>query len=288
MVFTLLLVTFLSYPSHPQQSGGPGQSRNDVVSPKLDDQNRNSVPQTIQQLPSWIFERPLPPTVNVYTGKHVGEESHCAHPKGWEEWGTFAWCRGVEWVDAERVIAVFTVILGFATFFLWRVTGQLVRSADRTAEAQLRAYISITPKVALNWTMASQVAPGVSFDAENHGSTVGSETLYEYGMDVFDNPSPANFVLPPLDQRYDQNDSFFPRMIVPVRLSLGRTLTLVEIADVELGTKRFHTWGTLHYRDAFKRKRTTMFSFSFGGPQFAAVVKGRRGRVELGTWYASQ
>jgi hypothetical protein len=33
------------------------------------------------------------PVVNVFTGKHAGEESQCASPKDWKEWGNFAWCR---------------------------------------------------------------------------------------------------------------------------------------------------------------------------------------------------
>ncbi len=48
--------------------------------------------------------------MNVYTGKPAGEEGHCASPKDWKEWGAFAWCRSLDWIDAERVIAVFTVI----------------------------------------------------------------------------------------------------------------------------------------------------------------------------------
>jgi hypothetical protein len=40
-------------------------------------------------------------------------------------------------------IAAFTVVLAFATFFLWRATGNLVDDAKETSEKQLRAYIGI-------------------------------------------------------------------------------------------------------------------------------------------------
>src|SRR5258706_6905725 len=40
-------------------------------------------------------------------------------------------------------IAAFTVILAFATAFLWGATRQLVKGADDTAKRQLRAYVFV-------------------------------------------------------------------------------------------------------------------------------------------------
>ncbi len=50
---------------------------------------------------------------------------------------------GGEWLHkhGEGVIALFTVILGIATWLLWRATKKLVEGADATAEHQLRAYV---------------------------------------------------------------------------------------------------------------------------------------------------
>jgi len=44
--------------------------------------------------------------------------------------------------NAESIIALFTVILGIATWFLWRATKRLVEGAEDTAQRQLRAYVS--------------------------------------------------------------------------------------------------------------------------------------------------
>jgi hypothetical protein len=89
------------------------------------------------------------PIINIYTKKHSDEPSHCAESKDWKEWGSFAWCRSLEWIDAERVIAIWTVVLGIATCILgiatvrlWRATDRLVEGAEKTAERQLRAYIT--------------------------------------------------------------------------------------------------------------------------------------------------
>jgi hypothetical protein len=46
--------------------------------------------------------------------------------------------------NAEAIIALFTIILGIATWLLWCATKKLVEGADKTAERQLRAYVTIT------------------------------------------------------------------------------------------------------------------------------------------------
>ena len=43
----------------------------------------------------------------------------------------------------EEIIAVFTVILAVATWRLWIATRNLVRGTERTAQSQLRAYVSV-------------------------------------------------------------------------------------------------------------------------------------------------
>jgi hypothetical protein len=48
--------------------------------------------------------------------------------------------------NAESIIALFTIILGIATWLLWRATKRLVEGADRTAERQLRAYVFANPQ----------------------------------------------------------------------------------------------------------------------------------------------
>src|ERR1035437_9225749 len=55
---------------------------------------------------------------------------------------------GGEWLHrhGEGVIALFTIILGIATWLLWRSTKKLVEGADATARHQLRAYVSVTDR----------------------------------------------------------------------------------------------------------------------------------------------
>jgi hypothetical protein len=46
--------------------------------------------------------------------------------------------------NAEAVIAAFTILLTLSTIFLWVAARDLVTGTERTAERQLRAYVSVT------------------------------------------------------------------------------------------------------------------------------------------------
>jgi len=122
----------------------PGKPEHKAEAPHANNQRRGD---DFQQMPVpftfWFNSQPLPPVINVYTKKHANDKSECAEPKNWKEWGSFAWCCSLEWIDTDRVIAIFTVILGTVTFFLWLATRKLVRGAEQTAKRQLRAYVFI-------------------------------------------------------------------------------------------------------------------------------------------------
>jgi hypothetical protein len=255
------------------------QRENKAEIPPKNDQSSVPFFGTATQFPSWYFDKPFPFIVNINTGKHVDEKSQCAEPADWQDWGTFAWCRSLEWIDPERAIAIFIAVLTFATFFLWLSIRRLAKTANRTAEAQLRAYISVTPKQVLNWGHKTNNL-GISFDIVNHGQTIGSDIRHSFSMAILDAPLPNGHVFQKPEREHDQTISLFPRMIVPVRLYLDSLLTADEITGIEKGDKRFHTWGVMSYRDAFRKMRTTRFSFSFGGPDFANSMK----KVPGATW----
>jgi hypothetical protein len=125
---------------------------------------------------------PIPaPVINVYTAKHAGEESQCAQPKDWKEWPAFSWCKADVWLDAERIIAIFTVILGIATWLLWRATADLVRGAEEASQRQLRAYLSVTPFKVFNWVNPPN-AVGINFVVKNHGQTPALEMASEFRL----------------------------------------------------------------------------------------------------------
>jgi hypothetical protein len=74
---------------------------------------------------------------------------------------------------ATVVIAIFTVILGFATAFLYIATRDLVKGAEKTAERQLRAYVSVDGAVIIHandgWS------PNFRIKIQNYGQTPAYE-----------------------------------------------------------------------------------------------------------------
>src|SRR5207248_847691 len=174
---------------------------------------------------------------------------------------------------ATIFIAAFTYTLKKSTDNLWAITSKTLRHAEDTARRQLRAYLSLTPKDVINWTNPPHRI-GVKVDLKNHGRTPGFESFYNFSMVILDAPLPADFVWPEPNMHYDQNNTVFPDEVLFVRFFLDRDLTLEEVNAIESGAKRFHTRGTMRYRDAFKELRTTKLSFSFVGPDFALSIKG--------------
>jgi hypothetical protein len=76
------------------------------------------------------------------------------------------------WVTALEaagvlVTAIFTVVLAIATIKLWISTSQLVESAERASERQLRAYVLIE-KISLDDFEVGQF-PTVTAHARNDG-----------------------------------------------------------------------------------------------------------------------
>src|SRR5947209_1045178 len=82
-------------------------------------------------------------------GEHYHYESSETFQKGFAQFLIMlkvgAGCSG-EFVhkNAESIIALFTIILGIATWLLWRATKKLVKGAEATAKRQLRAYVHVS------------------------------------------------------------------------------------------------------------------------------------------------
>ena len=132
MLRLLVLLILITTPAVSEESG-PREAEHKAEITQSGNQNGIAPQQIPAPFPFWFSAQPAPPIVNVITGKHA--EGDCTQPKNWKEWGSFAWCRSVDWLDAEKTIAIFTVILGIATGFLWWATRNLVNDARETSRA---------------------------------------------------------------------------------------------------------------------------------------------------------
>jgi hypothetical protein len=209
-----------------------------------------------------------PTIINIFTAKHAGEEDQCTESKDWKGWAAFAWCETEEWLDAERVIAGFTVILGVATWFLWRATVRLVRSADKTAERQLRAYVLVKDMKMEEFKGATTTGgygpiPGptqhyrIEAVLENGGQTPTRLGIVNVNWKI-DDALPDNFDFP--DGPLTEKAHIGPGCTFSTP---GFFISVEDTASVVLGTKRAFVWGWINYNDAFSHTPRHRTEFCF-------------------------
>lgn len=164
------------------------------------------------------------------------------------------------------VIAAFTALLFVATILLWW-------GGERHSRRELRAYVSVTPKLVLLSIDEGKIV-GVDCTIKNHGQTPAFEVNYVFGISVL----APNSELPIAGRKITENAAVFPNAEISTRFFSERPLTSKEADDVGTGTRRLHLWGTATYRDAFRKRRTTRFSASVGGHDFAEHIRAVRHR----------
>jgi hypothetical protein len=227
-----------------------------------------------EQKASQSFQHLLPPStqssstfINVYTAKHAGEESECSSPKNWKEWGAFSWCRTLEWIDAERVIAAFTVILGLvtgilglATWKLWRSTDRLVKGAEDTASRQLRAYV-----LAKNCKVTRENGKSkLRVKVQNYGQTPAHELKIWLGYRLR--------TYPPTDEFWSRKQTIKQSVYslgpddFTESFTDGSDIDEKIDADLKSGVAVIYGVGSISYVDIFGKTQTGEFRFGFGGP----------------------
>jgi hypothetical protein len=283
-VFAILLVLCSSAFSEERS---PGESEHKADTPYEKQQESSQLQRLLP--PSTI---PTHPVVNVFTAKHADEKSECASPKNWKEWSWFAVCRSWEWLDAEKTIAIFTVILGIATGFLWWATRNLVRDARESSRRQLRAYISANPLEIASAEQEERFVQ-ITFGLKNHGQTPAHEMHYIFGFDVFANPLPEGFTYPQPTIPIHAESALFPQGDMVVWFNFNRLISTDEFSLVERDGLRLHIWGSVFYRTAFEEQGQchTDFRASVGGPAFVANLRATRRKKKDGpsfrwTWEA--
>ena len=240
-------------------------------------ENRDPFDRGSTPIPLWTIERVSPPIVNVHTAKHVGEESHCVQPKDWKDWGSFVWCRSLEWLDAERIIAIFTVILGLATCILgaatiklWRATDRLVMGAANTAERQLRAYVSVKTIKMEDYRNAGTmgvdgtVVPGtvhnykIAAEIENTGQTPTRKAVVNINRGLRPTKLPDDFDFP--DGPKSEVAAIGARSTFD---TLDFFVSIAEVEKVIEKKQKMYVWGWVDYNDVFERTPRHRTEFCF-------------------------
>jgi hypothetical protein len=197
-------------------------------------------------------------------------------------------------------IAAFTVLLAFATFFLWSATRDLVedakhsgeensrnmqaaiaesgRSADAakeaadaardsiklagdTAKKQLRAYVSPTGGALANFGSSQSFIEGLVL-LKNSGQTPAYD--FESTGVLIDSVFPLTEPLPE-EGTTTGKTILGPGTQFAVRLKNDKLIPQVALAPFRQGTRAIYMYGKFSYRDAFGDAHSGQFRLFYGG-----------------------
>lgn len=167
---------------------------------------------------------------------------------------------GGEWLHkhGEAVIALFTVILGIATWLLWRATKKLVEGADKTSERQLRAYVCLDGG-SLRFVTDSEGKSIINKDRnayiegfaslKNFGQTPAYEARAWVRIDLCERDKPP----------FDQKSVGLGRSLIgpgsQFNLPVHKEVTNTDVTDIRNEKKFLFVWGRADYVDIFGRER---------------------------------
>lgn len=162
-------------------------------------------------------------------------------------------------LNGEQWLVVFTLALVAATAMLWWATRALVKGAERTAQQQLRAYISLESQrldelkigFPLHYSFVFRnVGQTPAFDVSVYSTATFERTKDKADFPVFGDPQPSG--------------TTGPQQIIPIDVTSMEPLNMDQAVGVAGGTVWLHIWGEIAYTDAFGKKRKTGFRFVHG------------------------
>ncbi|MER8508581.1 hypothetical protein [Mesorhizobium sp. M0435] len=163
----------------------------------------------------------------------------------------------------DSLLVVFTLLLFFATVALWWSTRRLVQGADKTAERQLRAYISVDSQT--NSRQSKNQLFHFYLTIVNNGLTPANEVRILSNVEILSNPIvPIGFDYsmnaPPAGTGLASVTSMSPRQMMR-HTTIGTRLSSQQLRELVRGKLFFHVRGRVSYEDMFSHSRVTNFSF---------------------------
>jgi hypothetical protein len=174
------------------------------------------------------------------------------------------WSKFIEWTEHndKAVVAISTVVIAAFTFALFVATFLLWWAGERHSERELRAYVFISRGSVHNFRIGARMV--ARLEIQNTGRT----PAYEVGCTV-------RFELARLPRGEFLHGENVDRFTSKSTLAAGQCVDTTGIFPVDL-TEEAHTeiingtlapfvFGTINYRDAFKKLRDTHFRMAFVG-----------------------
>jgi hypothetical protein len=152
-------------------------------------------------------------------------------------------------------------LLFAATMGLWWATWRLVKSAEQTAQRQLRAYIGLEKGTVSNLGGTEKVDATMAF--RNAGQTPAYKLHTWGGMSVRPYPGIVEIQSPKRDPARVRESLVVPNASF-FRTETGEIPQDIK-ADIVAGRATLFVYGEVHYEDAFKRKRLYTYRLFCGG-----------------------
>jgi hypothetical protein len=169
---------------------------------------------------------------------------------------------------------------GFSIYQTWNAIGEATRAADAatrqadisddTEKRQLRAYMGVNPGEVTNFGTRTQI---FSLTRRNVGQTPAYDVGF-IGIDgdilLFGSPIPPSpgCTTPKLSDLF----TIFPNNPVPWDITVWNQdkftkdkIDTVRVNESRIGGYMFMLWGTICYRDAFKKPHYTNFCYMYHG-----------------------
>jgi len=179
----------------------------------------------------------------------------------------FSWMTFIDWkpdaitAAATIVLAALTTILAFGTIFLWRSTRRLVFGAERTAERQLRAYVTVGSE-GISQFGGPAVTSIANVSVRNVGQVPARDVRWFINAAFSDNGRESNF--PIGNDVFGQNLTIQPNtaMVRSQRFEIGNEETYTKFRE---GKNFLYVWGEITYLDGFDNRRYTLFCQRYNG-----------------------
>jgi hypothetical protein len=199
-------------------------------------------------------------------GSPIAQQAASENREAKEEGQTSRWAKYKKEIeDNEKVItavstvfiAAFTVVLAFATGFLYVATKKLVEGADQTAEKQLRAYVGLQSMEMTIYPFAQGgfvIFPHT--EARNFGQTPA------YGLTVRTNTTVDIPTAIPFDDSQGTAKSAGAMTAfkdVGFQINQTKIITAEDAQAIRDQKKIVFFWGSIKYRDAFNKDHVFKF-----------------------------
>jgi hypothetical protein len=164
------------------------------------------------------------------------------------------------------LLVIVTFLISIATFLLYCATRELVRDAAKTAERQLRAYISIFPFTLVVFKPA--LTPMVLLRVKNYGATPIRNGRVQFGFNIAASNAEQDYTVADDSMIVSKQAIGIPPSgggdAIPLRLSDGTKVTSEEeFTKVSKNGNVIVVKGIFIYDDIFKIERHTHFCYAF-------------------------